>query len=327
MHWPGIPLLGCSSPFSNAYGGLFVSQDSDIHARLNHIAGILVQSDYPMSHECSFRLGGKAKYFCVPQDTEALHACLRVCRQAGVPYIVIGGGTNLLFRDEGYWGVVLSTKKLDRVSSPAQNRVHVGAGLNNARLSEYTFVHALTGFEWAAGLPGTVGGGIFMNAKCYGSSFAEIVIEVCALSPEGDWVTLSASECDFRYKHSIFQQNGYLITDAWLALKPGNAKTIQAQHVKNLRDRKKRGQFSLPSAGCVYKNDYTAGASAGALIESCGLKGHQIGGVRVFEQHANFLVNVGNGRTQDVMDLMHLIETKVWEKHHVRLEPEIRIVP
>jgi len=300
---------------------------ADIVALLSHAAQAPIQTNYAMAQECSFRLGGPAKYFCVPQNPEALRSCLLLCRQLNLPCLVIGGGTNLLFRDNGYEGVVISTKKLDYFAITANKHVRVGAGLSNTVLTDKTLQHALTGFEWASGLPGTVGGGVFMNAKCYGSSFSEIVIEVKALTPLGQWSTLSASECKFDYKQSIFQKNHYIITEVLLALSPGHLELIRTRTEEILADRKQKGQFLFPSAGCAYKNDYTVGIPSGLLIESCGLKGYQIGGIRVFEQHANFLVNTGNGRTQDVLDLMALIEKKVWKKHHIRLKPEICIVP
>jgi UDP-N-acetylmuramate dehydrogenase len=304
-----------------------MSTTDSLEAALSLAAQKPVRTNYPMSKLCSYRMGGPARYFCTPASVEAFRACLLICQEQQIPYIVLGGGANLLFQDSGYPGIVLSTLKINHFTCSSKGDVRIGAGLPVSALTEQTIVHALTGFEWASGLPGTLGGAVFMNAKCYGQSFSDIVAEVQTLSPSGKPCTFSAAECQFAYKQSIFQHNQHIITDVRLKLALGTLYTIQKKTEEILEDRKNKGQFLFPSAGCVYKNDYSIGTPSGALIETCDLKGYQIGGIRVFEQHANFLVNTGKGCTQDVLDLMQVIETKVWEKHHVRLQPEIHIVP
>lgn len=294
---------------------------------LSHAAQSPAQLDYPLARECSFRLGGPALYFCAPKNPEALRDTLAVIRDFGLKYILLGGGANLLFRDEGFPGVVISTKQLAAIRIEADQRVRVEAGVDNAAFTAFTLQNELTGFEWASGLPGTVGGGVYMNAKCYGSAFADLVTDVTALSPAGDLIRLAAKACHFDYKTSVFQSQPYLITEVTLQLAPGTMESIRQRTEEILEDRKNKGQFLFPSAGCAFKNHYASGQPAGCLIETCGLKGRQVGGVRVFEQHANFIINAGQGKTQDVVDLMKLVEHAVWEKHHIRLEPEIRVVP
>jgi UDP-N-acetylmuramate dehydrogenase len=286
-----------------------------------------VQSQYPMSRECSFRIGGPARYFCAPPNVPALRDCVLLARNLGIAYFILGGGSNLIFRDEGFNGIVISTKKLDSVFVQPKGRVDAGAGLSNRTLTAETVKNGLSGFEWASGLPGTIGGGIFMNAKCYGSAFSEIVCDVTALTPDGEQVHVKHSDCGFAYKRSLFQTNGYILTGVALQLLPGDNEAIRRRNDEVRQDREQKGQFLFPSAGCAFKNDYNIGVPAGRLIESCGLKGHQIGRVRVYEQHANFIINTGNGRTRDVLELMDLMAARVWEKHHIRLEPEIRVVP
>ncbi|MCK5219253.1 UDP-N-acetylmuramate dehydrogenase [bacterium] len=280
-----------------------------------------------MSQECSFRIGGPARYFCAPPSVPALRDCVLLARKLRLDYFILGGGSNLIFRDEGFDGIVISTQKLDSILIRPEGRVDVGAGLSNSALTAATIKNGLAGFEWASGLPGTIGGGVFMNAKCYTSAFSEIVHAVTALTPEGEQVHLKHSDCGFNYKCSIFQTNSYILTQVTLQLLPKNAETIRQRSDEVRQDREQKGQFLFPSAGCAFKNDYNIGVPAGRLIESCGLKGHQIGGVRVYAQHANFIINTGNGRTREVLELMALMTTRVWEKHHVRLEPEIRVVP
>ena len=286
-----------------------------------------VHKDHPMSRECSFQLGGKAQYFCKPRDPRALQATLQLCLEARVLHLLIGGGANLLFRDEGFPGVVISTANLTNIEPLDPTRIRLGAGLSNAAFTDYTLKNNLTGFEWATDLPGSLGGGIYMNAKCYDACFSNIVSEVKSLAPDGIWHVFSKSQCGFDYKQSIFQKNRHIIVETVLDMAPGETQTISREIDRIRQDRKTKGQFAYPSAGCVFKNDYAAGIPSGQLIELCGLKGHRIGNVKVYEEHANFIVNLGNGKTQDVVALMQLIEQKVWEKHHVRLEPEIRIVP
>ncbi|MCK5242756.1 UDP-N-acetylmuramate dehydrogenase [bacterium] len=307
--------------------GIIMHATDSLKKALSQAAQNPVYTNYPMSKVCSYRMGGPAKYFCAPANTEAFRACLLLCHQHQIPYIVLGSGANLLFRDTGFQGVVLSTKKINYFTSSNKGDVRVGAGLPVAALTEQTLACALADFEWASGLPGTIGGGVFMNAKCYGHSFSDIVEEVQTLTPSGEERTFSQPECRFAYKNSIFQHNQHIIMNIRLKLVPGTLYAIQQKTEEILKDRKNKGQFLFPSAGCVYKNDYNVGTPSGTLIETCGLKGHQIGGIRVSEQHANFLVNTGKGCTQDLLDLMQVIEAKVWEKHHVRLQPEIHIVP
>lgn len=302
-------------------------KSKNILTQLTQTAQSPVQNQYPMARECSFRIGGPARYFCAPPSVPALRDCVLLSRKLQLDYFILGGGSNLIFRDEGFDGIVISTKKLDSLLIQPKGRVDAGAGLSNITLTAETIKNGLAGFEWASGLPGTIGGGVFMNARCYCSAFSEIVYAVTALTPDGKQVHLKHSDCDFNYKRSIFQTNGHILTKVTLQLLPGDTGTIRQRSAEVRQDREQKGQFLFPSAGCAFKNDYNIGVPAGRLIESCGLKGRQIGGVQVYEQHANFIINTGNGRTSEVLELMDLMAARVWEKHHIRLEPEIRVVP
>ncbi len=300
---------------------------NNISTSLSSAAQTPVQNQHPMARECSFRIGGPARYFCAPPNVPALRDCVLLARNFGLDYFILGGGSNLIFRDEGFDGIVISTKKLDSILIHPEGRVDVGAGLSNGTLTAQTIKTGLSGFEWASGLPGTIGGGVFMNARCYNSAFSEIVSNVAALTPDGEQVHLKPSDCGFNYKCSIFQTNGHILTGVTLQLLPGDAEAVRRRSDEIRQDREQKGQFLFPSAGCAFKNDYSIGVPAGRLIESCGLKGHQIGGVQVYDQHANFIINTGNGRAREVLELMDLMAARVWEKHHIRLEPEIRVVP
>jgi UDP-N-acetylmuramate dehydrogenase len=282
---------------------------------------------HPLSQECTFRLGGPARYFTAPASVQAMAAVLAICREHQLPWFVLGGGSNVLFRDEGFPGLVLSTKNLKFLGPVPGNWISVAAGVSNEEVTAWTEAQGWTGFEWANGLPGSVGGGIYMNARCYGGSFADVIAEVEVLTDQGELRTLKPADCGFGYKTSVFQNQPWVILRAALILSPGDSERIRRQGAANRQDREQKGQFLLPSAGCVFKNDYASNRSAGALIESCGLKGRQVGGVKVYERHANFIVNTGRGTTRDVLALMDVLTQAVWDAHQVKLEPEVRVVP
>lgn len=301
--------------------------ENELMADLCEAAETLVGEDYPLSEACTFKIGGPAKYFCAPASGEALRAVVLLARKAGLPVFVLGGGSNVLFKDEGFPGLVASTQRLTHVLANPEGTLRVGAGLLNRDLTALTLLHRFTGFEWASGLPGSVGGGAYMNAKCYGRSFGEIVSKVRVFDLElGEWITLSQADCAFGYKDSIFQHRPYVITDLQLEFTPGDPEAIKQEADRVLADRKAKGQFEYPSAGCVFKNDYSVGVSSGQLIEESGLKGRSVGGVKVFEQHANFIVNTGTGTAKDVRALMDIIKAEVKAKKGVDLEEEVRVV-
>jgi UDP-N-acetylmuramate dehydrogenase len=302
--------------------------DADVlMANLCEAAQTLVGEDFPLAGECTFRIGGPAKYYCAPASGEALRAVVLTAKKAGLPVFVLGGGSNVLFKDEGFPGLVVSTKRVAHVLASPDGMFRVGAGLGNQALTDLTLLHRMAGFEWASGLPGSVGGGVYMNAKCYGQSYGAIVSKVRVFDLEsGDWITLGQTECGFGYKDSIFQHRPYVITDVQLAFEPGDLGEIQKATAANLADRQAKGQFAFPSAGCAFKNDYKVGISSGKLIEQAGLKGRTVGGVKVYEQHANFIVNIGTGTAKDVRALMDIIKAEVKAKQGVELEEEVRVV-
>ncbi|MEW6516766.1 MAG: UDP-N-acetylmuramate dehydrogenase [candidate division FCPU426 bacterium] len=286
-----------------------------------------VLTSHSLSLECTFRLGGPAQYFAAPPDTQSLAALLAICRENNLPWFVLGGGSNVLFRDEGVPGLVISTKNMRQIALIPGNLLSVSAGALNQDVTAWTETQGFSGFEWANGLPGSVGGGVYMNARCYGKSFSDIIAEVEVLTDTGEFRTLSSAECGFDYKASVFQTKPWVIVRASLAVAPGDPERIRALGMANRQDREQKGQFMLPSAGCVFKNDYASGNPAGRLIEACGLKGRQVGGVKIYERHANFIVNTGTGTTRDVLALMDEVIRTVWNQRQIRLEPEVRVVP
>jgi UDP-N-acetylmuramate dehydrogenase len=301
-------------------------ENPEIASQLSRAAQDTVVENRPLQGECTFHLGGKARFFCSPPNPDALRAVWLKARELSLPAFVLGGGSNVLFRDEGFPGLVISTKKMRKITATPEGVIQASAGALNTDITALTMKMGLTGFEWASGLPGSLGGGVFMNAKCYGHSFSDVVRSVKAFKPDGTWLTLSAPECQFAYKDTVFQHAGYVIVEMELLLTPGDPAAIQTRTQHTYNDRQKRGQFIYPSAGCVFKNAVAINKPAGVLIEECGLKGFGIGGAKVFDKHANFIINSGEATTQDVTDLIAHIKAKVWEKFQFELQEEIRIV-
>ncbi len=294
---------------------------------LQNLAGTTpVLMDYPTAGLVTFKCGGPAAAFAAPDSLADLQALLQAAHDLKLATFILGGGSNVLFRDPGFQGLVLSTSRLDHLELLENHRVKVGAGLPVAALTAFTIQTGLGGFEWACGLPGFVGGGLFMNARCYGSSFADITEQVTALDSAGKIKTLTRGECQFAYKHSLFQTQPWTIVEAVLQLRPEDPEHVKTQSDLHLRDRTSKHQFDWPSAGCVFKNDHAHSMPSGQLLEDCGLKGYSAGGARVFEHHANFIINWNSATATDVEAVMHHMQQEVQTQKGVWLEPEIRLV-
>ncbi len=285
----------------------------------------------PLAAHTSFRIGGPADMFAVPADREDLAALLREIRSRGTNYTVLGGGSNLLVRDGGFRGVVISLARLGGISITREYRsiggayavVVAEAGTPLARLLGFAAEKGLTGMEFAAGIPGTVGGALCMNAGTAQGEIGDIVDSITLLSPDGETVLRHRDEMAFGYR-SASLPDGHAILDAKLILRFGEKDRIQSRVSESLQKRKERQPLGLPNAGSVFKNPLDE--AAGKLIESAGLKGLTVGRAQVSEKHANFIVNLGGATANDVIKLMELIRDRVLEVHKVRLEPEIRIV-
>jgi UDP-N-acetylmuramate dehydrogenase len=286
-----------------------------------------VLQNHPMAPECTFALGGSAQWFCMPPTTARLKDVILAAQAVGIKWTILGGGSNTIVRDEGYPGLIISTKKINHLEILPTEKLRVGAGVSNKVVTQLTLDKSLAGFEWASGLPGSVGGGVYMNAKCYGHAFSDIVDRVRILTISGESKELDHAACHFAYKDSIFQHEPWIITEVTLTLTPGTLSDIRSRTEQNQNDRDQKGQFTYPSAGCVFKNNYQVGVSSGHLIEELGLKGKQEGGVQIYDKHANFIVNTNNGKTTDVINLMQLIQQQLHNTKGIDLEPEVRIIP
>ncbi len=277
----------------------------------------------PMSAHTTLKLGGPADYMVFPGDGEEIAAMFREAAENGVPVTVIGHGSNLLVLDGGIRGLVICIGKNMRKITREGNILKAQAGAMLGSVALEAVEAGLTGLEFASGIPGTVGGGVTMNAGAYDGEMAQVVTEVRGIRPDGTKVCLSREEMDFRYRHSVVQEKDFIVTEVTFELKPGDPAAIRARMSELNAKRSEKQPLDLPSAGSTFKRP--EGYYAAALIDQCGLKGYSIGGARVSEKHAGFLVNTGTS-SRDFLNLMKKVQAIVEERAGVRLEPEIRIV-
>jgi UDP-N-acetylmuramate dehydrogenase len=285
----------------------------------------------PLSRHTSFGIGGPADILAYPADRNDLLALLSGIKKQGVNYIVIGGGTNLLVRDGGFRGVVICLQRLDTIRIEREYRsvggtfseVYAQAGALLPKLLSFATEQALTGLEFAAGIPGTVGGAICMNAGTAAGEIGDVVDSVTLISPDGTLVTLGREEIGFGYRTSNIPA-GHVVYDAKIVLRHGDRERIKARVMEILDTRKQRQPWGFPSAGSVFKNPQEE--AAGKLIEAAKLKGRKVGDAQVSDKHANFIVNLGKAKAKDVVALMEIVRETVLDVHGVRLEPEIKII-
>ncbi len=278
---------------------------------------------FDLSKLSSFKIGGKAEFFCMPKSISDIFNALKYASTNNLKITIIGGSTNILFSDNGLIGLVISTTKLNRCQISG-NIVTVEAGITIKNLNEKIIKHSLKGLEFTGGLPGTIGGAVFMNARAYGNEMRNVVRAVSAIKRNGDIINLQKDELNFSYKNSYFKKNPDLfIYSIILELEKGNPKEIKINYNKNIFDRVSKEQFNYPSAGCIFKNNYEKGIIAGKIIDELGLKGTRIGDAEVFEKHANFIINKDKAKAEDVKKLIELIEKKVYMDKKIMLEREV----
>jgi len=291
-----------------------------------------LQRNVPLASHNTLRIGGPADYFSEPENEEQLSKLLAWSKQEGLPFFVLGNGSNVIFHDAGYKGLVISMRKFrnDLIKMDlATSRVTVSAGVSLARLVRFCQESGLAGVEFLAHIPGTVGGALVMNAGFsrhagQHNEIGDLVREVRALREDGASVTLEHTDIEFFYRHSDLDK--YLIMDAMLNLWRRPKDRIEKEIKENHDFRKKRQDVREPNAGSIFKNPAGSDLSAGALIEKAGLKGKQIGGIQISKQHANYFINTGNATCTDIVRLIEEVQKKVLQRTGVELEPEIRII-
>ena len=283
-----------------------------------------VWENEPMSKHTSFKIGGPAKLFVSPADSNTLSELITNCKNYDIPTVYFGNGSNILFNDYGFDGVVISTSRMTEISLQDENIIECGSGVKNSVLCQFALENSLSGFEFLWGIPGTVGGAAFMNAGAYGGEIKDVIVGCEYITADGEIKEMSSDEIDLSYRHSIFSENGGIITKVRLRGRLDNKEVIRAL-MDELMDRRRTKQpLEFPSAGSVFKRP--EGYFAAALIEECGLKGESVGGAQVSEKHSGFIINTGNATASDVKQLVEIIKETVFMQKGVQLECEIRVI-
>lgn len=278
-----------------------------------------------MAKHISFRVGGCADYYVNCTDRKELSSLLSFLTEEGVPHMLIGNGSNLLFRDSGYRGVIIHLEGEFQDCEVQGDTVIAGSGKLLSSVSSLAARSGLAGMEFASGIPGSIGGAIYMNAGAYGGEMKDIVTRVWLMSPDGKEETVrTGTEMEFAYRNSCLQRTGEIVTKVELKLQPEDAETIQARIAELTEKRVQKQPVNFPSAGSTFKRP--AEGYAAALIQESGLKGVSVGGAEVSEKHSGFIINKGGATATDVLQLMELVEKKVYEDSGIHLEPEVRII-
>lgn len=278
----------------------------------------------PMKRHTTFRIGGPAEVFVMPGNLEEMQRILEICRTEDLPYFILGNGSNLLVSDKGYQGVVVQLYRNFGQIRVEDSRIHAQAGALLSGIAAAAREASLTGFEFAGGIPGTLGGAVVMNAGAYGGEMKDVLKEVTVLTPEGRVLTLQADELHMGYRTSVIKEAGYIVLEAVISLEKGDQEEIRSRMQELAGMRTSKQPLSYPSAGSTFKRP--EGYFAGKLIMDSGLRGYQVGGAQVSEKHCGFVINTGNATAKDVTTLMSDVQRIVMEKFGVKLEPEVKFL-
>lgn len=298
---------------------------SDIIFELAQLLGCEACKNEPLSKHTTFKIGGAADTYIKVGTLSKLSAILKECRESDVDYMILGNGSNVLAGDEGFRGVVI---RLDgdfrRISLVDDNTVYCGAGVSLASLCKFALNCGLTGLEFGWGIPGTVGGAVFMNAGAYGGEMKDVVHSVSHIDGNGVIGRIERDALELGYRTSVYRQNRYIITGVTLKMQKGDPAEIRAKMDDYLNRRSNKQPLEYPSAGSVFKRP--EGAYAGALIEQCGLKGKRHGDAQISEKHAGFIINTGKATAHDVKSLIREVQNEVAEKTGYILECELIVL-
>ncbi len=282
-----------------------------------------VRANEPMNAHTTFQIGGPADVYVAPRSAEQVAAIVKACREADAPLAVVGNGSDLLVADEGLRCVVMQI--LDNMADVRVEgtRIVAQAGATNAQVARAALEAELAGFEFASGIPGTVGGAAIMNAGAYGGEFKDVCMELACVTPDGEFVRVSREDADWSYRHSMMGDAGYIVVEAMLELAHDEVAAIK-ERMDDLKARREEKQpLEMPSAGSTFKRP--EGYFAGKLIQDAGLRGYRVGGAQVSEKHTGFVVNAGGATAADVRQLIADVQDRVFEQFGVRLEPEVKM--
>ena len=278
-----------------------------------------------MKEYTTFRTGGNCPLLISPNSITALREILKECNESDIPYTVLGNGSNVLVDDNGLKSIVIHiADDLNKITLLDETTIFCEAGIKLGTLCNFALENSLAGLEFAFGIPGSVGGAIFMNAGAYGGEMKDVVTKAYHINKEGNEGCLMGDNLSFGYRTSAYKKNDCIITGVEISLKKGNPAEIKEKMAELLGKRKDKQPLEYPSAGSTFKRP--EGYFAGALIEECGLKGKQIGGAKISEKHAGFVINYDNATTNDILELMDFVTKTVKEEKGVLLTPEVRIL-
>lgn len=288
----------------------------------NIIPETRIKADEPMKMHTTFRIGGPAKYFVIPETKEEIRAVIECCKNADMPYYVLGNGSNLLVSDKGYEGVVIQIFKNMNQITLEGNTITAQAGAILSSVASKALEAELTGFEFAAGIPGTLGGACVMNAGAYGGEMKDVLVNVEVLTQDGEILVIPKEDLELGYRTSVIAKRNYIVLEATIRLTKGDKEAIKARMEELKVQRTTKQPLEYPSAGSTFKRP--EGHFAGKLIQDAGLRGFQVGGAQVSEKHCGFVINKDQATAADVAELMKQVSAKVKEQFGVELEAEVK---
>ncbi len=290
---------------------------------------MIIREQEPLSAHTTFRIGGPAAYYLIPENRDEVRDALVFAEEKKLPFYVLGRGSNMLFDDEGYEGVIIEIGRgMEQVSMEempdGRVRVTAQAGIAMSSLAVQLAEAELTGFAFAGGIPGTLGGGITMNAGAYGGEIRDCILDATVITDSGEILVLAREQLELGYRTSVIQKKNYIVLEGSFVFARGKKEEIMAE-IKELNQRRRDKQpLEFPSAGSTFKRP--EGHFAGKLIQDAGLRGYRVGDAQVSEKHSGFVINRGNATAAEVRQLIQDVQERVQEKFQVRLEPEVRIV-
>lgn len=293
-------------------------------ALLEKLPTTRVREEEYLRHHTTFKIGGPADLFIEPITMVELSFALHTIHEFDVPVTIIGCGSNILVKDGGIRGAVVSVRHMTQIMDCNDNTLCIGSGYMLKDASEFAWKNGLTGLEFAVGIPGTLGGAVFMNAGAYDGEMSHVVTAVRAVDFQGNIKEYDASHLDFGYRHSVFHDNHEVIGEVIMTLKQGDKNVIKARMDELTEKRESKQPLEFASAGSTFKRP--PGYFAGTLIEQTGLKGLSVGDAQVSHKHAGFVINTGSASAKDVLDLIAEVQRRVYDQHGVHLEPEVRMI-
>ncbi len=294
-----------------------------LSTELEKLRDVLVQYHTPLKDYTSFRIGGPADIFLIPLQNRVLPEIIAILNNYQQDFFILGKGSNIIVGDQGIRGVVIYNARLNNIIIK-DDQITAECGVTLAALAKQAMEAGLSGLEFASGIPGSLGGAIFMNAGAYGSEMKDIIVEVDVINNTGDVLTLNKQQLDLSYRHSILQEKSLIASRVKLKLAPGDREQIKAQMKKLNQQRQEKQPLEWPSAGSVFKRP--DGYYTGPLIEKAGLKGARVGDAQVSQKHAGFIINRGNATARDVIELIKKVQREVYQNSGIKLETEPRYI-